>query len=160
MKYLKLTNNQFMHISARLVTSATLVATLAFAPGLTFAVTAADKDVHEDRTELRIKDMHTKLKITPTQEEQWAKVTQTMLDDAKIMDALTQARVDHAEDRNAIDDLKSYGEIVEAHADGIKKLTPVFADLYASMSDVQKKEADTFFRKGDHKNSDKKSVGK
>ncbi len=157
MKTFKLTNNQFIHASARLVTSATLATALAFAPGLSFAT---DKDVHEDRTEVRIKDMHTKLNITQAQEEQWAKVTHTMLDDAKIMDALTQARVDHADDMNAIDDLKSYGEIVEAHADGIKKLTPVFADLYASMSDAQKKEADTFFRKGEHKDSEKKSVGK
>ncbi len=160
MKTFKLTNNQFIHASARLVTSATLAMALAFAPGITFAVTATYKDVHEDRTEVRIKNMHTKLKITQAQEEQWAKVTQTMLDDAKIMDALTQARADHADDMNAIDDLKSYGEIVEAHADGIKKLTPVFASLYASMSEAQKTEADTFFRKGEQKNSDKKSVGK
>jgi hypothetical protein len=46
----------------------------------------------------------------------------------------------------AVDDLKSYGEIADAHADGIKKLTPVFAALYASMSDAQKKEADAIFR--------------
>ena len=51
----------------------------------------------------------------------------------------------------AVDDLKSYGEIADAHANGIKKLTPVFADLYASMSDAQKKEADTLFRHGDRK---------
>ncbi|WP_262965865.1 Spy/CpxP family protein refolding chaperone [Methylobacter psychrophilus] len=160
MKTFKLTNNQLIHASARLVTSVTLATALAFAPGLTFAATTTDKDAHEDRTEVRIKDMHTKLKITQVQEAKWAKVTHTMLDDAKIMDALTQARADHADDMNAIDDLKSYGEIVEAHADGIKKLTPVFADLYASMSDAQKKEADTFFRKGEHKNSEKKSIGK
>jgi hypothetical protein len=60
----------------------------------------------------------------------------------------------------AVDDLKSYGEIADAHANGIKKLTPVFADLYTSMSDVQKKEADTLFRHGDHKHTHKKSVSK
>jgi periplasmic protein CpxP/Spy len=126
---------------------------------------ATDKDAHEDRTELRIKDMHAKLKITSAQEEQWAKVAQAMLDDAKTMDALTQIRVDHAKDMTAVDDLKSFGEIADAYANGIKKLTPVFADLYASMSDAQKKEADAFFRSGyekhNHKNSHKKkSVSK
>jgi hypothetical protein len=74
------------------------------------------------------------------------------------MDALTQARIDHAKDRTAVDDLKSYGEITEAHAEGIKHLTPVFADLYASMSDTQKKEADNFFRHGDHHGGHKKSA--
>ena len=49
---------------------------------------------------------------------------------------------------NAVDDLKSYGEITDAHADGIKKFTPVFATLYDSMSDAQKKQADTLFRHG------------
>jgi hypothetical protein len=130
---------------------------LVFAPGVAFA---ADKDVHEDRTEVRIKDMHAKLKILPAQEELWAKLKQTMLDDAKTMDALTQARVDHAKDMTAIDDLKSYGEIAEAHANGIKKLIPVFTDLYASMTDEQKKTADAFFREGSHKHKHKKSGGK
>ena len=158
---MKLTGNQFTYASARLIAAAALVTTLAFAPGI---VLAADKDAHEDRVELRIKNMHTKLMITPAQEEQWSKVAKVMQDDAKTMDTLTQARVDHAKDMNAVDDLKSYGEITEAHADGIKKLTPVFADLYASMSDAQKKEADTLFRHGDqkhgHKHGHKMSNGK
>ena len=154
---MKLTGNQFTYASARLIAAAALVTNLAFAPGV---VLAADKDAHEDRVELRIKNMHTKLMITPAQEEQWSKVAKVMQDDAKTMDTLTQARVDHAKDMNAVDDLKSYGEITEAHADGIKKLTPVFADLYASMSDAQKKEADTLFRHIDDKRSHKKSIGK
>ncbi len=144
--------NQFIYVNTHLIKSVALVATLVFGSGIALA---SEQDAHEDRTELRIKDMHAKLKITSTQEEQWLKVAQTMLDDAKTMDRLTQVRSDHAKDLTAIDDLKSYGEIVEAHALGIKKLTPVFADLYASMSEVQKKEADTFFREGDHTNNHK-----
>jgi protein CpxP len=125
---MKLSGNQFTYASTRLITAATLIATLIFAPGMALAT---DKVAHEDRVQLRIKDMHTKLKITPTQEEQWGKVAQSMLDDAKTMDTLTQARIDHAKDMTAVDDLKSYGEIADAHAAGIKKLTPLFADLYA-----------------------------
>ena len=159
---MKLSGNQFTYASARLITAAALAFTLVFATGV---VLATDKDAHEDRAELRIKDMHAKLKITSAQEEQWAKVAQAMLDDAKIMDTLTQTRVDHAKDMTAVDDLKSYGELADAHADGIKKLTPLFAALYSSMSDAQKKAADTFFRQGyneyaDHKQSHKKSKGK
>ena len=159
---MKLNGNKLTYTSLRFITAATLVSTMLFAPGIAFAT---DKDAHEDRTELRIKEMHAKLKITSAQEEQWAKVAQAMLDDAKTMDALTQIRVDHAKDMTAVDDLKSFGEIADAYANGIKKMIPVFADLYASMSDAQKKEADAFFRYGyekhSHKNSHKKkSVGK
>ncbi len=150
---MKLSGNQFIYVSARLFTSVALAATLFFAPDIALAV---DKDAHEDQTELRIKDMHTKLKISPEQEELWSKVAQAMLEDAKTMDALTQARIERAKNMTAIDDLKSYGEIAEAHANGIKKLTPVFADLYAGMSDTQKKEADILFREGVHKHNHKK----
>ena len=154
---MKRSSNRITYAVARLFAAATLTAAMVLAPGLALAI---DKDAHEDRAELRIKDMHTKLKITPAQEEQWAKVAQAMLDDAKTMDALTQARAEHAKDVTAIDDLKSYGEIADAHAAGIKKLTPLFADLYASMSNSQKKDADALFRHGGHKHSHKKSVGK
>jgi hypothetical protein len=150
---MKPSGNQFTLASARLMAAAALVATLAFAPGV---VLAADPIAHADRTELRITNMHSKLKITAAQEEQWTKVAEAMRDNAKTMDTLTQARVDHAKDMTAVDDLKSYGEIAGAHADGIKKLTPMFADLYAGMSDEQKKEADTLFRHGDRKHAHKR----
>jgi hypothetical protein len=151
---MKLSNNQFTYASARLIATMVMVASVAFSPSV---VLAADKDAHEDRAELRVKDMHAKLKITPAQEAEWAKVAQTMRENAKTMDTLTQARMDHAKSMTAVDDLKSYGEIADAHADGIKKLTPTFAALYADMSDSQKKEADALFRHGDLKQTHKKS---
>jgi periplasmic protein CpxP/Spy len=154
---MKTSGTQFTDAGARLIAAAALVASLTFAPG---AVFAADKDAHVDRTELRIKDMQTKLKITAAQNEQWTKVAQVMRDNAKVMDTLTQARVDRAKDMSAVDDLKSYGEIAEAHADGIKKLTPAFADLYAGMSDAQKKEADQLFRHGERRHGHKKLPSK
>jgi protein CpxP len=154
---MKLSGNQFTYASMRLIAAAAIVSTLAFAPGM---VLAAGKDAHQDRVEQRINDMHAKLKITPEEEAQWATITQVMRDDAKNMDTLTQARKDRANDMTAVDDLKSYGEITQAHADGIKKLTPVFADLYASMSDEQKKMADNFFRHGPKMRGHKMMKGK
>ena len=150
---MKLSGNQFNRASVRLIAGAALVASLVFVPGV---VLAADKDAHEDRAEARITQMHAKLKITPAEEGQWTKVAQAMRDNAKTMDTLTQARVDQGKGMTAIDDLKSYGAITEAHADGIRKLTPVFADLYASMSDTQKKEADNMFRHGERKHGHNK----
>jgi nitric oxide reductase large subunit len=92
--------------------------------------------------------MHGKLKITQAQEDQWAKVAQVMRDNEKTIEPLIKARVENAKTMTAVDDLKSYAEITDAHADGIKKFTPVFETLYASMSEAQKKEADVLFRRG------------
>jgi len=151
---MKLSNNQFTYASARMIAATVMAASVAFSPAV---VLAADKDAHEDRAELRVKDMHAKLKITPAQEAEWAKVAEAMRDNAKTMDTLTQARMDHAKSMTAVDDLKSYGEIADAHADGIKILTPAFATLYADMSASQKKEADTLFMHGDSKHTNKKT---
>jgi hypothetical protein len=140
---------QFTHAGKHLMTAAALAVSLLCLPALSFA---AEKYGHEDRAVHRINEMHTQLKITPAQEELWVKVAQTMSENAKVMDTLTQARVDHAKDMTAVDDLKSYGEITDAHAAGIKALTPVFASLYDTMSDAQKKEADTIFRHGGRQN--------
>ena len=144
----------FTFATARAFAAAALVATIALVPGQVIAAEAgaakatAAKAVREDRVEARIKDMHARLKITAAQEDQWAKVAQVMRDNEKTMEPLIKARMENANIRTAVDDLKSYGEITDAHADGIKKFTPIFATLYDSMSDAQKKNADAMFRHG------------
>ncbi len=130
----------------RNITATMLAATLAVAPVIVFA---ADSDAHEDRAELRVKDLHKRLAIQPAQETQWKIVATIMRDNAVTMDKLTQLRVDHASEVSAVDDLKSYGDISAAHADGIKKLTPAFSKLYTAMSATQKKQADLLFREGE-----------
>ena len=110
----------------------------------------AGKVSRADRVEARIKVLHTKLNITPAQEELWNKVAQAMRDNAKTMEALIKARSEKAGTMTAVDDLKSYSEIAEAHADGLKKFVPAFEPLYAGMSDAQKKSADTLFRQHAH----------
>lgn len=143
---------QLAYAAARAVAAAAVVTALAFAPSTVLAA----KPSSEDRAEARIKDMHAKLKITPAQEEQWSKIAQEMRDNAKSMDTLTQARMANAKTMTAVDDLRSYGEIAEAHANGIKKFTPLFETLYSSMSDPQKKLADDLFQHGDRKESKSK----
>jgi protein CpxP len=149
---MKQSTYQLAFTAVRAVAAAALVAAIAFAPSTVIAAKASN----EDRAEARIKDMHAKLKITAAQEEQWGKIAQEMRDNAKSMDALTQARMANAKTMSAVDDLKSYGEIAEAHAKGIKKFTPLFETLYASMSDAQKKLADDLFQHGDRKESKSK----
>ena len=141
---MKRNSHQFTYAAARAVTAAALVATIAFASGPVIAAKASA----QDRGEARITNMHAKLKITQAQEVQWANVAQVMRDNEKAVEPLIKARKENAKTMTAVDDLKSYGEITDAHADGIKKFTPVFATLYAGMSDNQKQEADALFRHG------------
>jgi periplasmic protein CpxP/Spy len=146
---MKQISNRFTKSAAGAVAAAALFATLALVSGPVLAA----GDSGESRVEARIKDMHAKLNIIQAQEEQWGKVAQVMRDNASSMEALIKVRKEHAKTMTAVDDLKSFGDITEAHADGIKKLTPVFATLYAGMSDGQKKEADYLFSHGSHKKS-------
>ena len=135
----------FIFAAARAAGAAALVAAIALASG---PVIAAKVSIAQ-RIEARITQMHAKLKITPAQEDQWGKVAQTMRENEKAIEPLMNARMANAKTMTAVDDLKSWGEITDAHADGIKKFTPVFATLYDSMSDAQKKQADSLFRHGD-----------
>ena len=116
------------------------------APAKSTTPTTTAKGSHSDRVESRISEMHTKLKITPAQEGQWNNVAQVMRDNAKTLDTLTQARVSNASTMTAIADLKSYSEITDAHAEGLKKFVAAFQPLYDSMSDAQKKAADMLFQ--------------
>lgn len=109
-----------------------------------------------DRTEARIKELHSKLKITEAQEEQWNKLAEVMRENAATMEPLVKARQEKGPTLNAVDDLKSYSKIADAHAEGLKKFIPVFEVLYASMSDDQKKNADKIFMKHDQKRAKRK----
>jgi periplasmic protein CpxP/Spy len=106
----------------------------------------AKADAKRDlKVEHQIKDLHAKLKITEAEETQWAAVANTMRDNAKQIDSVIDKRESSHDGATAIDDLNAYGEVAQAHADGVKKLATAFAPLYASMSDDQKKLADDVF---------------
>lgn len=93
-----------------------------------------------------IAHLHEVFKITPAQESLFQKLADVMREDADTMSALAKKRADDAKTMTAVDDLKSYSEISGAHAEGTKKMIPVFQALYDSMSDAQKKAADVEFR--------------
>jgi periplasmic protein CpxP/Spy len=95
--------------------------------------------------EKHIKDLRAKLKITPAEESQWAAVVQTMRDNVNELDKAIDKREAIVNNATAIDNLNAYGDIAQAHADGVKKLSTAFSPLYASMSDDQKKVADELF---------------
>ncbi|HBZ68702.1 MAG TPA: hypothetical protein DEP35_02705 [Deltaproteobacteria bacterium] len=102
---------------------------------------------NEDRVEERIKDLHQKLKITPAQESQWNAFAQVMRDNAHAIDAALKERSENLHAMNAVEDLRSYQKLADAHAEGLKKLVPAFEALYNTMSADQKKTADAVFAK-------------
>lgn len=112
-------------------------------------------DDEAGRIESRIKAFHTKLGITEAQEEQWNKLAQVMRDNATTMHALMKARKEKGA-MNAVDDLKSYTEFLDAQSAGLKSFIPPFEELYAAMSGDQKKNADQIFTKFVQKKAGKK----
>jgi len=146
----------------RALAVATLLGTVALA-GSSYAQTAtpvatenAAKTASLDRIEKRINDLHGKLHITAAQETQWTAVAQAMRDNAKSMDALIKDRSANAGAMTAMDSLRSYQKLAEAHEDGLKKFIPAFQSLYDKMSADQQTAADAAFRShGSHEKHNK-----
>jgi protein CpxP len=134
----------FKPVAARVLAAGVLVATISLVPGPVVAAQSPSAS----RIEVRIHDMHANLAITAGQEDQWNQVAQVMRDNELTLEALVNDRKANANTMTAIDDLKSYAAITDAHLEGIKKFTTAFAALYERMSVAQKKDADTLFRKG------------
>lgn len=97
--------------------------------------------------EARIKSLHNELKITAAEEPKWKAVADAMRDNAQAVGALISERAKKAKSMSAVDNLKSYEAIAQAHLDGIQKLLPAFEALYADMPAAQKKIADTVFNR-------------
>lgn len=94
----------------------------------------------------RIADLHRRLHITADQETLWNAVAQVMRDDAKAVEAAAKTRQEKLATMSALDNLRSFQQLAQTHADGLNKLSDTFAPLYAAMSDEQKKNADAVFR--------------
>ena len=95
--------------------------------------------------EKHLAGLHSRLGITAAQQPQWDAFANVMRDNVKSYDALAKARLDKQESMNAVEDMRSFQELVQAHADGLKQLTAAFQGLYDSMTPEQKQRADTLF---------------
>jgi hypothetical protein len=106
--------------------------------------------------EAHIAKLHDKLNITEAQTPQWNAVATAMRDSAHNMQSLIEKQKAAGPARTAVDDLKAYQDIAQAHVDGLKNLVPAFQALYDSMSDEQKKTADAVFQHNHHHHMDHK----
>ena len=131
-------------------TEALLLAQVTTAPAEPSTAPAKPKRSMADRAEAHIKSLHDRLRITSAQEPQWTTVAQVMRDNARQMEAAIEQRR-QAHGLSAVDDLKAYQAIADAHAQGLQKLVPAFQALYDTMSDEQKKNADAIFGQTRHR---------
>lgn len=95
--------------------------------------------------EAHLKQLHSQLKITAAETDQWNDVAQIIRDNEHQLSQLLEQRQQQASKMNALDNLRNYEAIADAHADGLKKLVPAFEQLYDTMPAAQKKVADRVF---------------
>jgi protein CpxP len=100
----------------------------------------------EERVERRIKELHGQLQITPAEEPQWNEFAQTMRENAGDMDQAFVRRAQQFPTMNAVQNMQSYEQLSEEHAQRVQKLVPAFQTLYDAMPDAQKRVADQVFR--------------
>jgi hypothetical protein len=98
------------------------------------------------RVNQHIAELHRRLRITPAEEPQWNTFAQVMRDNAMHMEQAFQARAQQGPNMSAVDDLKSYAAVAQAHAEDMQRLVPAFQSLYAALSPQQQKLADNVFR--------------
>jgi len=100
----------------------------------------------EERVERRIKELHGQLQITPAEEPQWNEFAQVMRENARDMDQAFMQRAQQHPTMNAVQNMQSYEQLSEEHAQRVQKLLPAFQKLYDAMPDAQKRVADQVFR--------------
>jgi periplasmic protein CpxP/Spy len=92
------------------------------------------------------------LHITPAQQSEWDQFAQVMRENAKNMDHDIEQRGARFTSMSALENMQSYAQIAQQHAEDTQKLAATFQALYGSMSEDQKKNADAVFRvREDHR---------
>ena len=100
----------------------------------------------QERVEHRITELHAQLGITPAERQQWDQFAEVMRENARDMDQVVMQRAQQAQSMNAVQNMQSYEQMAEAHAQHVAKLVTAFKALYDTMPDQQKRVADQVFR--------------
>jgi hypothetical protein len=94
----------------------------------------------------RVAQLKTQLGITTAQEPLWSAFAEAMRDNAAATDALFTERAAAVASMSAVENMHSYAKITRAYADNTERLATAFDSLYASLSETQRRAADTLFR--------------
>ncbi len=100
----------------------------------------------EQRVEAHIKQLRAQLRITAAEQPQWEQFAQVMRQNARDMDQAFMQRAQQYPSMNAVQNMQSYEQIADAHAQHLQKLVPAFENLYNAMPEQQKRVADQVFR--------------
>jgi len=100
----------------------------------------------EERVEQHIRQLHSQLRITPAEEPQWNEFASVMRENARDMDQAYLQRAQQFATMNAVQNMQSYEQLAQEHAQHVQKLVPAFEKLYGAMPDQQKRLADQVFR--------------
>jgi len=100
----------------------------------------------EERVENRINELHAQLRITTAERPQWDQFADVMRQNARDMDQIVIQRAQQFQSMNALQNMQSYGQITQAHAQHVQNLVASFQALYDTMPDQQKRLADQVFR--------------
>jgi periplasmic protein CpxP/Spy len=99
----------------------------------------------EERVEHRIADLRKELRITPAEQQQWDQFAGVMRENARDMDQIFIQRAQQLDTMTALQNMQSYEQLAEAHAQHLQKLVAAFQTLYGAMPDQQKQLADQVF---------------
>jgi hypothetical protein len=94
----------------------------------------------------RIAKLQTQLGITAAEMPLWTAFAEAMRNNAAATNALFAQRAAAVKTMTAVENMHSYAAIARAYADDTERLSAAFDSLYASLSDVQKRAADTLFQ--------------
>ena len=139
------------HTLTRTLSAVLVAASLTAVPAFAQAPAGSGRN---NGLETRISELHQKLQITPEQEAKWKAVAKVMHSNAEASRALVEEKRKDEATMSAVADLNAYADIAEAHAKHVRKLAKVFAELYDTMSDDQKKVADQVFQEHKRKASE------
>jgi periplasmic protein CpxP/Spy len=99
----------------------------------------------EERVERRIAELRVQLRITPAEQQQWDQFAGVMRENARDMDQIFIQRAQQLGSMTALQNMQSYEQLAEAHAQHLQKLVAAFQTLYVAMPDQQKQLADQVF---------------
>ncbi len=119
--------------------------------------TSGENAAEKRKVEDHIKDLRDELKITDAEEPLWSGVADVMRENARDLDRVIDKREASLQTANAVENLDSYAQVVQAHAAAVKRLAGAFSQLYSQMSDSQKKIADVVFSHRHDANGEKLS---
>lgn len=100
----------------------------------------------EQRAQQRLMELRNTLGITAREQPAWNQFADTALGNARNLDQLYRQRPESLPTMNAVENMRSFGQIQSQQAANIQRALPSFENLYAELTPAQRQAADQMFR--------------